>query len=122
VPNVTFGPDDKSVFPTKYHGDVTLSKVKWDLICSAAERGYYPFNGEKVATTLINPDIVRYHKKEANQFLYYKKFSNIIIAPGVSATPADGVYFAVIIDDSTKRICTVYPVPKPKEGKEFKPA
>ena len=77
VPDITFGTDGKCSFPTKYHGNVTLSKAKWDIICGAPERFYYTFNGEKVSTTLINPDKVRHHSKEANQFFYYKRFATI---------------------------------------------
>jgi hypothetical protein len=29
-------------------------------------------------------------------------------------------YWAVVIDSGTKRVCTVYPTPKPRMGKEFK--
>ena len=29
-------------------------------------------------------------------------------------------YWAVVIDVTTNRICTVYPTPKPKIGKEYK--
>ncbi len=29
-------------------------------------------------------------------------------------------FFAVILDKTTARICTVYPVIKPKEGREYK--
>ncbi|HUI06810.1 MAG TPA: hypothetical protein VL486_07370 [Verrucomicrobiae bacterium] len=119
---IAFGADGKVTFPTKYHGSVTLSKNKWDEICSEPERYYYPLNGEKIPTTLINPDVVRHHKHEPTQFMYYKRFSTIMIAPTISTTFNDGVYFAVVIDENRKRICTVYPVVKPKDGKEFKPA
>lgn len=123
MPDISFGSNDRAIFPTKYHGHVTLSKVKWDIICSKPERQYYRFNGEKVATTLISPDMVRLHRVEANQFFYYKKFAAVSLAGNVSGLPppGPGVYFTVIIDQSTNRICTVYPVLKPKPGKLFKP-
>ena len=122
MPNITFDADGKTSFPTKYHGEVTLSKTKWDIICAAPERLHYKFNGEKIATTLINPDSVRRHKTEASQFFYYKRFSSITLDGVVAVTRPSGVYFAVVIDDGTKRICTVYPVDTPKPGKEYKPA
>jgi hypothetical protein len=121
VPDIAFGKDGKAVFPTKYHGEVTLSKGKWDIICAEPERSYYRFNGEKIATTLINPDSVRHHRHEPNQFFYYKKFLNIILSGGVEIGAFWGVYFAVIIDASSGRVCTVYPVEEPKPGKAFKP-
>jgi hypothetical protein len=72
VPDINFGKDGKAIFPTKYHGEVTLSKTKWDIICNEPERHYYRFNGEKIATTLVNPDSVRRHQHEQRQFFYYK--------------------------------------------------
>lgn len=121
MPDISFGPSGKAVFPTKHHGDVTLSQGKWRTISSEPERQYYRFNGEKVATTLINPDYVRHHKSEPSQFFYYKKYQTIRISDSVEVSPGNGVYFAVIVDSATKRVCTVYPVAKPKTGKEFKP-
>lgn len=122
MPDIVFGKDGKATFPTKYHGEVTLSKGKWDIICAEPERAYYRFNGEKVATTLINPDSVRHHRHEPNQFFYYKKFLNINLNGGVEIGAFWGVYFAVIIDVDSGRICTVYPVEQPKPGKAFKPS
>jgi len=121
VSAITFGKDGKACFPTKYHGQVTLSKGKWETICAEPERSYYRFNGEKIATTLINPDSVKYHRFNPNQFFYYKRFLKMNMSETVESGPFWGVYFAVIIDESTARICTVYPVSKPKPGKEFRP-
>lgn len=121
MPDIIFGKDGKVTFPTKYHGEVTLSKGKWETICSEPERAYYRFNGEKVATTLINPDSVRHHRHEQNQYFYYKRFLRLNITEIVEAGPFFGVYFAVVIDSGTSRVCTVYPVEQPKPGKEFKP-
>jgi hypothetical protein len=121
VPDIEFRDDGKCVFPSKYHGELTLSKAKWDTICNEPERRYYRFNGEKVATTLINPDYVRCHRSEQNQFFYYKKFMRIYTDTGVEIPWPNGIYFAVVIDEITCRICTVYPVENPKPGKLFKP-
>lgn len=121
MPNITFGSDGRVVFPTKYHGNVSLSQAKWDMICSAPERLYYKFNGEKIATTLINPDSVRCHQSEKNQFFYYKRFNIIMMNDALAINRPSGVYFAVIIDDGTKKVCTAYPVNAPKPGKAFKP-
>jgi hypothetical protein len=121
MPNINFGPDGKAVFPTKYHGSVRLSQTKWEMICSAPERVYYRFNGEKIATTLINPDSVRRHQSEKNQYFYYKRFSSIMMDERLAINRPSGVYFAVIIDDETKRVCTAYPVNTPKPGKAFRP-
>ena len=66
MPEIEFTDAGKCVFLTKYHGIVTLSQAKWEIICGEPERRYYRFNGEKIATTLINPDIVRYHRHEKN--------------------------------------------------------
>lgn len=121
MPDISFGKDGKAIFPTKYHGDVSLSKAKWETICGEPERAYYRFNGDRVATTLINPDSVRHHRHEPNQFFYYKRFLRLNMNEIVEAGPFWGVYFAVIIDVSTSRVCTVYPVEQPKPGKAFKP-
>lgn len=121
MPDITFSPNGKAVFATKYHGEVTLSEPKWNVICSQSERSYYRYNGEKIGTTLINPDEVRHHSHEPDQFFYYKKFPKITVTNGVEYSPKDGVYFAVIVDAATAKICTVYPVNKPKSGKAYKP-
>jgi hypothetical protein len=121
VPDIVFGDDDRAVFPTKYHGPVTLSKAKWDIICEAPERYYYRHNGEKVATTLINPDQIRHHQHNRDQLFYYKKFRMLMVNDQTGFDLKAGVYFAVVIDTSTTRICTVYPVEQPKAGKLFVP-
>ena len=116
------GIDDSIVFPTKYHGDVTLSKYKWAEICAEPERWYYRNNGEKVSTTLVNPDYVRHHKHIDSQFIYYKSFSSFEIVKGIEMETGMTFprYFAVIVDSSTSRVCTVYPISKPKKGQGFK--
>ncbi len=121
MPDISFGPKGTASFPTKHHGDVTLSQAKWNTICSQPERYYYRHNGEKVSTTLIAPDYVRHHKTISTQFLYYKKFESFMILPGVDG-PLPCNYFVVVIDTATQRICTVYPTEKPRPGtKEYKP-
>jgi hypothetical protein len=118
---INFGSDGKVVFHTKYHGDVTLSKAKWDVICEKPERQHYPFNVDKIATTLVNPDFVRHHRIEATQFFYYKQFPSINLSDTVTIHPPTSVWFAVIVDSSTSRVCTMFPVAHPKTGKQFKP-
>jgi len=122
MPDITFDPSGHATFPTKYHGEVVLSKGKWAKICQEPERWYYHNNGDKISTTLINPDYVRYHSTYPNQFFYYKAFPSITLKEGVEASTGTTIppYFAVIIDNSTKKICTVYPTEKPKLGKEFR--
>lgn len=103
-------------------GDVSLSQAKWNQICSEPERFYYRHNGEKVATTLVNPDFVRHHKTIATQLIYYKRFDSFKIAERVEG-PMPCKLMAVVIDTATQRVCTVYPTDKPKAGsKEYKPA
>jgi hypothetical protein len=121
VPDIQFGHDGKRVFTSKFHGELTLSKTKWDIICAEPERAYYRANGEKIATTLINPDQVRRSQSDRNQFFYYKKFMRIFTDKGVEVAWPSGIFFAVVIDATTARICTVYPVEKPKPGKAFVP-
>jgi hypothetical protein len=121
VPDIVFGTDGKVVFPTKHHGEVTLSEPKWGTICCAPERRYYRLNGEKIATTLINPDCIRLHRQNKDQVIYYKKFVPLIHVMGGPIRLNREVYFAVIIDGGTKRVCTVYPVEQPKPGKLFVP-
>ena len=117
--DISFRPDGLAIFPTRYHGEVTLTRWKWEEICAERERFYYKHNGEKVATTLINPDIVRHHRIEPNQFFYYKEFETYKLDEGIEG-PVRCKFFAVIVDVSTKRVCTLYPVIEPKEGKEYK--
>ena len=122
MPDITFGEDGLAVFPTKYHGEVTLSRAKWDQICSQPERFYYRYNGEKVSTTLVAPDYVRHHKYVQTQFLYYKKFESFQIAERIDG-PMPCQFMAVVIDTATQRICTLYPTNKPKTGtKEYNPS
>lgn len=119
--DIIFGSDGHVTFPTKYHGDVTLSKAKWAKICSQPERLYYKYNGDKVSTTLIAPDYVRYNRTIPTQFMYYKAFDTFQISDTVDTTfPCK--FMTVIIDTQTERVCTVYPVAKPKLGKEYKPS
>ncbi|MBI3332560.1 MAG: hypothetical protein HYZ93_00515 [Candidatus Omnitrophica bacterium] len=117
--DISFGSDGRAVFPTKYHGEVTLSKGKWDMICSQPERFYYKLNGEKVATTLVNPDYVRHHRKEENQVIYYKEFDTCRITDKVES-PVRFKFWSVIVDTVSKKVCTIYPTDKPKPGKEYK--
>lgn len=77
-----------------------------------------PFNGDKVATTLIAPDVVRHHTSIRTQFLYYKKFPKWQLAAGVEG-PA--MMMAVVIDTEAQRVCTMFPVHQPKRGREYKP-
>ena len=118
--DIAFGTDERATFPTKYHGEVTFSRAKWDKVCSQPERWYYRHNGDKVATTLVAPDNVRCNDYDKNKFFYYKRFERFSISERVDE-PMVCKYMAVLIDISTKRICTVYPVQKPKSGQEFKP-
>ena len=86
------------------HGEVTLSKGKWEIICSAPERAYYRFNGEKIATTLINPDSVRCHRYEKNQFFYYKRFLKLMINETIVSGPFSGIYFALRSQNQVKHL------------------
>ena len=65
-----FNKDGRAYFSTKYHNQVSISKKKWFEICKEPERYYYKENGDKLATTLINPDYVRHHNSVPSQFLY----------------------------------------------------
>ena len=117
--DIEFDDDGKASFLTKYHGTVTLSRANWENhICKKPERYYYHLNGEKVATTLIAPDLVRHHAYKTGQFFYYKKFPKWQILPGVEGP---GLMMAVVVDEETQRISTVFPVLQPKGGKEYKP-
>ena len=75
--DVIFNKDNRAYFLTKYHGDVSISKSKWDEICQEPERFYYRDNAEKIATALVNPEYVRHSNTRENQFIYYKKFDNV---------------------------------------------
>jgi hypothetical protein len=119
--SIIFDKDGFARFQTKHHGEVTLSKWKWDIICGEPERFYYRLNSEKVATTLINPDHVRHHRHIPSQFLYYKAYPQFVLTEGILIPTGTNfpAYFAVVIDTATSKVCTVYPVAKPKSGKEF---
>ncbi len=117
--DIIFDSHRKVIFPTKYHGDVSLSEKKWSIICLQPERRYYKYNGDKIPTTLINPDYVRHHKSNPNQFLYYKAFDCYKITE-TAEIPLKSGFCCVIIDMSTARVCTVMPTRKIKKGVEFK--
>ncbi len=118
---LTFGADGYVHLPTKHHGEVTLSKKKWDKICSHPERQWYKFNTEKVPTTLVTPDYVRHHHNYQNQVIYYKQFSQYKLSEHITVPAAKHFsFFAVIIDTETDKVCTSYPLDKPKKGKEYK--
>jgi len=120
LPDIVFSRGSVT-FPTKFHGEVTLSERKWDDICGKPERHYYRHNGDKVATTLVTPDYVRQHKHEKSQFLYYKQFETFNISEGTRIA-LGAKFMAVVIDTEAQRVCTVYPLDQPKTGKEYKPA
>ena len=82
--DVSFDPDGKVRFPTKHHGEVTFSQGKWWDICARPERYFYRLNGDKIATTLVNPDMVRHHGVVPSQFLYYKRFDTFRKSPRAS--------------------------------------
>lgn len=118
--DISFDSNGRAIFPTKHHGEFSLSKRKWDTICQEPERSYYRHNGEKVATTLINPDHVRHSATYPNQLIYYKLFDKIRLNDNTEiSTNNRNKYWAVIVDESTTHICTVYPTKKPKPGKEY---
>lgn len=118
--DIKFDQDGKARFPTKYHGEVILSQDKWETICSQPERLYYRYNGDKISTTLVNPDSVRHHRHNEGQFFYYKEFGTLKLREEVEVPcPPWCKYFAVVIDERTKRVRTVFPVRKPKEGKPY---
>ena len=122
MPDISFDASGSARFTTRHHGDVSLSKVKWDKVCSEPERTYYRFNGDKIGTTLINPDVVRYSQKYQGQFHYYKKFASMHLNEQIEVPTGKFPfpYFCVIIDETAKRVCTCYPVQNPKPGQEFK--
>jgi hypothetical protein len=72
VPDLSFDSDGRVRFTTRHHGKVSLSRKKWDLICSQPERYFYRLNGEKVAATLMAPDFVRFQESEPSKLFYYK--------------------------------------------------
>lgn len=117
--DITFGSNGLALFSTKYHGEVTLSKWKWDQICKEPERFYYKYNWEKVPTTLVAPDYVRHHKIISTQFMYYKKFDTFMVTDKVEG-PLPCKFMAVVVDTATQCVCTVYPTDRPKLGKEYK--
>lgn len=123
MPEISFDSTGFARFQTRHHGEVTLSKTKWDKICAEPERTYYRSNGDKIGTTLVNPDVVRVSSHYPHQFHYYKKFSTMKLGEHIEVPTGrfPFPYFCVIVDESTKRVCTSYPVPQPKPGKDFKP-
>jgi len=120
VSDISFEVSGKTNFPTKYDGEVFFLKEKWDRICIEPERYYYRLNGEKVSTTLINPDYVRYNRNYENQVIYYKQFDSYMIAENVTAPIPWVKAMAVVVDVVQKKVCAVYPTDKIKSGKEYK--
>lgn len=119
--DIEFDGDGEVRLLTRHHGYVTLTRGNWEThICVKPERYYYRLNGEKVATTLIAPDTVRCHAQAEHQFIYYKHFRRWQVVAGVDASIAAST-MAVVIDEVSRRGCTVYPVIQPKPGKEFRP-
>ena len=120
MPDISFGPDGRAVFPTKYHGDFILSKKVWDEKCAYPERSYFRHNGEKVGTTLINPDYVHISSTRPNQLKYYKAFDKFMLSDKITLpTTKHNKMWAVIIDENTRFVCTIYPTEKPRSGKEY---
>ena len=117
--DITFGQDGKTLFPSKYNGELTLSKEKWNRICSQPERYYYRHNGEKVATTLVNPDYCRRHRENPDLIFYYKNFPTYRITDKAEGPIPFIKFMVVLIDKATKRVCTVYPTPRMKTGSEY---
>jgi len=101
---------------------MSLSQAKWDQICGQPERYYYRLNGDKIATTLVAPDMVRHHASIASQYFYYKRFEKFTLAEGIEAAVPSAKLMVVVVDTATRRVCTVYPTDKPKAGsQEYKP-
>ncbi|MDD5476738.1 MAG: hypothetical protein PHG87_00790 [Candidatus Omnitrophica bacterium] len=121
--SLNFGSDGYVTLPTKFHGDVKLSSWKWEIICAKPERQWYRFNSEKIPTTLVAPDYVRLHHNKEGQVFYYKEFARYKLTEQIEIPASERFkFFAVIIDlNNGNTICTIYPVGKPKKGKEFKP-
>jgi hypothetical protein len=67
---------------------------------------------------LIAPELVRHHTSIGTQFIYYKRFPKWRLTEGVEG-PA--MMMAVVIDTETQKVCTVFPVRQPKDGREYKP-
>ena len=120
MPDLNFSNDGRAYFPTKYNGEVSLSKEKWDRICSQPERYYYRHNGEKVATALINPGHCRFHRDNPALIFYYKDFPTYKLTDKAEGPIPWIKFMVVLIDKSTQRICTVYPTPRVKAGKEYR--
>lgn len=119
--DIEFDDDGKVHFLTKHHGTVVLTRANWENhICGKPERWYYRLNGDKVATTLISPDVIRHHRSNGDQLFYYKSFPKWQLVEGVIG-PALMMVMTVVIDTEFQRVCTAYPVQQPKPGKEYKP-
>ena len=118
MPDLSFNQDNRNYFPTKYHGEISISKEKWREICQEPERFYYRENADKIATTLINPDMVQINNNYKNQVIYYKYFETILYQGKELNLVIK--WWAVVVDFVTKKVCTVYPVHKPKKGTEYK--
>ncbi len=121
MPDISFPSNGRAVFSTKHHGDFTLSKKVWDEKCSYPERSYFRYNGEKIGTILINPDCIYVSDKHPNQLKYYKEFDRIALSDKITVpTNKHNKMWAVIVDEATRYVCTIYPTEKPRSGKEYK--
>ncbi len=99
---------------------MTLSKEKWDKVCSKPERYYYRHNGDKVATTLVNPDCCRLHSENPDLIFYYKQFPTYRLTDKAEGPIPWVKFMVVLIDKAKQRVCTVYPTGRMKTGKEYK--
>jgi len=114
---VVFDPSGYAVFPTKQHGEIRLSKIKWDKICSQPERGHLVFNADVVATTLVNPDQITRSRDNEEIFFYSKSIDIYRIRPQVKATPPKGMgCLVIVVNGVKKRFVTAYPTNKTKVG------
>lgn len=96
-----------------------LRRNTWNIKTKQPERWYLKFNFDKIELTIAYPEEVRRSTKRADSKILYRKFSQMTIAPNITAS-WDG-YIAVVIDTKTNRIQTIYPTRKIKEGEKLWP-
>jgi len=100
----------------KQNKTVLLYKSVWDFKTSKEGRSFLAYNYEKIKGTLRNPDKVRVSKANPDSMLYYKKYTNIWLKPGIKV-PFPSIYICVIVGnrENKKVIKTFYPTNRLKK-------
>lgn len=94
-----------------------LTKETWEIKTKRPEREFLKLNFDKIELTITYPEKIRRSTKNKNCKIFYRKFSRMTIREGITV-PWDG-YVAIVVNERDKRIETIYPARKIKQGEEL---